>query len=123
MLGRYRINHANSVFPGKPGVVFQSTEGPLLTAAVLSGAVSRVDPPSREDNRPSPGPLIGDPVDPDQDNPDLHPGKPEDEPTVGGSDLHEHSQIAAAAIEEGSEGVDDQTQEGAKPQTKNKRTK
>jgi hypothetical protein len=58
-VGLYRINHANSVFPGSVGRQFSALEGPMLTAAVLAGAVSRIDRPPLEDQRPAPGPVDG----------------------------------------------------------------
>jgi hypothetical protein len=43
MTGLYRINHGNTVFRGRPGTMFRTQDGPLLKAALLAGAVSRVD--------------------------------------------------------------------------------
>lgn len=42
-MARYRVNQANSLFPGERGTTFEAVEGPMLTAGVVSGALSRID--------------------------------------------------------------------------------
>lgn len=42
-MGLYRINNANSVFPGRRGDRFHAEDGPYMRAAIRAGAVSRLD--------------------------------------------------------------------------------